>query len=227
MKKESHLRLVDATDTSSATGKSIDLESIYSQNTYIVEQNKQIIDLLLKPLNRKTHKTTPTRGERIILRRPNLSSSNVASLAEKQDWTLATTTTSIMFNMASESDVELKVDVLSGPVQFFLKLMELWHLDSEDACKLLGYELADIKYVEQVLSGELPLRGRDPKDRIANLVVIRKRLDGLFKDVDVENEWLREKQTDIGNKSPMELLLSGSMENLLLVKQFVEFVCGL
>lgn len=127
----------------------------------------------------------------------------------------------------SETIVQPRIGRLSGHVQFFLKLMELWRLDVEDACKLLGYELADIKYVEQVLSGELPLRGRDPKDRIANLVVIRKRLDGLFKDVDVENEWLREKQTDIGNKSPMELLLSGSMENLLLVKQFVEFVCGL
>jgi len=136
----------------------------------------------------------------------------------------ATTTT--MTVKASEPIVQL-VDHLSGTVQFFLKLMELWHLDSEDACKLLGYELADIKYVEQVLSGVLPLRGRDPKDRIANLVVIRKRLDGLFKDVDVENEWLREKHADIGNKSPMELLLSGSMENLLLIKQFVEFVCGL
>ena len=127
----------------------------------------------------------------------------------------------------SETIVQPRIGRLSGHVQFFLKLMELWRLDVEDACKLLGYELADIKYVEQVLSGELPLRGRDPKDRIANLVVIRKRLDGLFKDVDVENEWLSEKQTDIGNKSPMELLLSGSMENLLLVKQFVEFVCGL
>lgn len=135
--------------------------------------------------------------------------------------------TTTMTVKVSETIVQPRVRRLSAPVQFFLKLMELWHLDSEDACKLLGYELADIKYVEQVLSGELPLRGCDPKDRIANLVVIRKRLDGLFKNVDVENEWLREKQVDIGNKSPMELLLSGSMENLLLVKQFVEFICGL
>lgn len=225
MERARHLRLA-----SSTTEENIELESIHSQNSYIIEQNKQIIDLF-KSLNRKIHDTpTTTTLKRTISRRPNLSIFKGTSLAEIQHQALAEATTSAisaMFGMVSESSVEPKADRLSGPVQFFLKLMELWRLNSENACKLLGYELADIKYVEQVLSGVLPLRGRDPKDRIANLVVIRKRLDGLFKDVDVENEWLREKHADIGNKSPMELLLSGSMENLLLIKQFVEFVCGL
>lgn len=121
---------------------------------------------------------------------------------------------------------ELKVDRLSGPIQFFLKLIELWRLDSEDACKLLGYEPADIQHIDQVLSGRLPF-SRDLKDRIANLLVIRKRLSGLFRDTDTENEWLREKHVELGNKSPIELLLSGSMENLLLIKEFVEHVGGL
>jgi len=119
-----------------------------------------------------------------------------------------------------------KQDSLSGPVQFFLKLIELWRLDSEDACKLLGYEPADIQHVDRVLSGQLPI-SRDLKDRIANLLVIRKRLSGLFRDTDTENEWLRDKYVELGNKSPIELLLSGSMENLLLIKEFVEHVSGL
>lgn len=160
--------------------------------------------------------------QELITEQNKIILNSLESLNKKIYETTTTTTVKV-----SETIVQPRVGHLSGHAQFFLKLMEFWRLDIEDACKLLGYELTDIKYVEQVLSGELPLRGRDPKDRIANLVVIRKRLDGLFKNVDVENEWLREKQTDIGNKSPMELLLSGSMENLLLVKQFVEFVCGL
>ncbi len=125
-----------------------------------------------------------------------------------------------------EAVAQPKTDSLSGPVQFFLKLIELWSLDSKDACKLLGYEPADIQHVEQVLSGRLPF-SRDLKDRIANLLVIRKRLSGLFRDTDTENEWLREKHVELGNKSPIELLLSGSMENLLLIKEFVEHVGGL
>ncbi len=121
---------------------------------------------------------------------------------------------------------ELTICRLSGPIQFFLKLLELWELNSEDKCKLLGYELADIQHVDQVLSGRLPF-SRDLKDRIANLLVIRKRLSGLFRGTDTENEWLREKHVELGNKSPIELLLSGSMENLLLIKEFVEHVGGL
>lgn len=126
----------------------------------------------------------------------------------------------------AEAIVQPKIGRLSGPVQFFLKLLELWHLDSEDACKLLGYELADIQHVEQVLSGSMPF-SRDLKDRITNLLVIRKRLSNLFRDIDTENEWLREKHAELGNKTPLELLLSGSMENLLLIKEFVEHVSGL
>lgn len=136
-------------------------------------------------------------------------------------------TTTITMGAVSETIVHARTARLSGPIQLFLKLIDLWRLEKEDACKLLGYELAEIKYVEDVLSGVSPLLGRDPKDRVANLFVIRKRLAGLFKDIDVENEWLREKHADLNNNSPLELLLSGSMENVLLVKEFVEHVSGL
>lgn len=137
------------------------------------------------------------------------------------------TTTTATVSVSETTISPLRIVRLSGPIQFFLKLIELWRLEEEDACKLLGYELMEIKYVEDVLSGVSSLLGRDPKDRIANLFVIRKRLDGLFKDIDVENEWLREKHADLNNNSPLELLLSGSMENILLIKEFVEHVSGL
>jgi uncharacterized protein (DUF2384 family) len=133
-------------------------------------------------------------------------------------------TTTIPTIKVPEAVAQPKTDSLSGPVQFFLKLIELWRLDSEDACKLLGYEPAEIQ-LDQVLSGRLPF-SRDLKDRIVNLLVIRKRLSGLFRDTDAEIEWLREKHVELGNKSPIELLLSGSMENLLLIKEFVEHVGG-
>lgn len=146
------------------------------------------------------------------------------SLESNKKVSETTTTTTVA---VPETSVQPRVIRLSGPIQFFLKLIELWRLEEEEACKLLGYELTEIQYVEDVLSGVSSLFGRDPKDRIANLFVIRKRLDGLFKDIDVENEWLREKHTDLNNNSPLELLLSGSMENILLIKEFVEHVSGL
>jgi len=146
----------------------------------------------------------------------------IGYLAKKVDG--STNTSTLPF---SESVIQSRTEGLSGHVQFFLKLLACWQLDEDDAYKLLGYELSESNYVKNILSGATPLIGRDIKDRLALLIIIRKRLDGLFKDLTVENEWLREKRAEIGNQSPMDLLLSGSMENLLLAKQFIEFVSGL
>ena len=38
----------------------------------------------------------------------------------------------------------------------------------------------------------------------------------------VENDWLRETHATLDGQVPMDLLLEGSMENLLLVKEYVE-----
>ena len=45
-------------------------------------------------------------------------------------------------------------------------------------------------------------------------------------DVEVENEWLRESHETLNGQIPMDLLLEGSMENLLLVKEYVEVAAG-
>ncbi len=80
--------------------------------------------------------------------------------------------------------------------------------------------------VEGLLSGRVTLRGRDVKDRIAYLFRIRKTLSALFRDENVENEWLREPHGALNGKSPMDIMLEGSMENLLLVKEYVEAAAG-
>ena len=84
---------------------------------------------------------------------------------------------------------------LSGPIQFFRKLLVFWHLDESDAVKLLGFDLAETEYVHEVLRGRRQLVGRDPRDRLAHFFHIRKTLRSLFRDLDVENEWLRERHS--------------------------------
>lgn len=80
--------------------------------------------------------------------------------------------------------------------------------------------------MKDVLQGYATLRGRDVNDRVAHLFQIRKLLSALFRDEAVENEWLRETRDALRGKTPMDLLLEGSMENLLLVKEYVEVVTG-
>jgi len=113
---------------------------------------------------------------------------------------------------------------ITGPVKFVNKLLATWHLEPESACVLLGFEPSRFAYVNDVLQGYETLTGRDTKDRIVHLIQIRTSLSALFRDETVENEWLREPHDTLNGKKPMDLLLEGSMENLLLVKEYVELV---
>ena len=115
---------------------------------------------------------------------------------------------------------------LSGPVQFIKKLLEAWRLEEKDAASLLGLEPSDLRYAADLLAGRASIEGRDAKDRIAYLFLIRATLDSLLRDEDVENDWLRAPHAMLDDKAPMTLLLEGSMENLLLVKEYVEVVSG-
>ncbi len=115
---------------------------------------------------------------------------------------------------------------LTGPVMFVIGLLESWKLDRSAAVFLLGFEQPDSAVVERILSGSAPLVGRDAKDRIAYLYRIRSTLSALFRNEDVENEWLREPRALLGERTPMELLREGSMESLLLVKEYVEEIAG-
>lgn len=59
------------------------------------------------------------------------------------------------------------------------------------------------------------------------MLQIRKMLHSLFQNEDVENEWMREHHHALHHQSPMDLLLEGSMENMLYVRDYVEAAAGL
>lgn len=115
---------------------------------------------------------------------------------------------------------------LAGPVQFLKRLMEDWALTEADAALLLGFNETDLELVGPFLEGREALSGRDVRDRIAHLFEIRKTLSMLFRDLDTENGWLREPQELLDQRDPMSLLLGGSMEDLLLVRDYVDAAAG-
>lgn len=128
--------------------------------------------------------------------------------------------------LKNSPDLRLAGNRLTGPLQFLEKLLETWELEHRDAIPLLGLEETDLSYISDLFSGHATVRGRDVKHRIAYLFRIRKTLSSLFMDVEVENEWLRESHETLNGQTPMDLLLEGSMENLLLVKEYVEAAAG-
>ena len=127
--------------------------------------------------------------------------------------------------MAIQRDAQPPVR-LTGPVQFIVKLLDTWKLEPDKATVLLGFEESWRDHVEGILSGREPLSGRDAKDRVVHLLHIRGTLSVLFQDREVENEWLREPRSLLHDKSPLDLLLEGSMENLLLLREYVETMAG-
>ena len=115
---------------------------------------------------------------------------------------------------------------ISGPVQFVLKLLVNWRLSEDDAVLLLGFDAEAKGLVRSILAGAIDLHSRDIRDRIAHLFHIRATLASLFRDLDVENEWLREPHPLLDEREPLKLLLGGSMEDLLLVKEYVDAAAG-
>ena len=114
---------------------------------------------------------------------------------------------------------------LSGPIQFVVKLLRTWQLSTRDAVGLLGFREEDLDHVEGVLGGAATFRGRDVNDRVANLFWIRNLLRSLFRNLEEENRWMRESHENLDGNSPLSLILGGSMEDLLLVKEYVDWVC--
>ena len=117
-------------------------------------------------------------------------------------------------------------DHVVGPVKFIGNLLTAWNLELRDAAWLLGFEEAEESHVESIMSGRIPLMGRDIKDRIAYLFEIRRALSAWLRDEAVENEWLREPHRLLDDQSPMDLLREGSMENLVFVRKYVDAATG-
>ena len=115
---------------------------------------------------------------------------------------------------------------LTGPIQFVLKLLEFWRLEPTDAVRMLGFDHADAGHVAAVLAGNEQFRGRDVRDRISHLFWIRNTLWSLFRDLEVENDWLREPHSMLDDRAPLSLLLGGSMDDLLLAREYVDAVAG-
>lgn len=114
-----------------------------------------------------------------------------------------------------------------GPIKFVNKLLVMWEIDQENAVSLLGFDKHNKGYVDKLLQGnEYLVEGSETEDRIAYLFYIWSVLSELLRDRAVEVKWLKTAEREFEGKTPMDLILSGSITNLLLVKEFVDFISG-
>ncbi len=139
-------------------------------------------------------------------------------------------TVSGAYHQSSTSALKQETSYLSGritgPVQVFKAIVDMWNLNELQATRMLGFEDSELSYATSILHGDITLRGRDPKDRVSHLFVIRSSLASLFRDTQTENTWLREPQRDLENCTPLDFLVDGAFEKLLRVRHLVDVMSG-
>lgn len=136
---------------------------------------------------------------------------------------------SVVLNQnASENKIpaNTEIDSLSGAAKFLQSLSEIWRLSESDLLVLLGFETGGPNQLREFLHSDFNQWSRDQKERVADLVEIRATLDALLQDIDAENKWLRHPRAGLDGRSPLDLMLSGSMENLIDAKYFSRAVAG-
>ncbi len=115
------------------------------------------------------------------------------------------------------TDSPLISNRLTGPIQFLNKLLNTWNIGPKEAVYLLGFERSSRQHVEKLLNGTVRLEGRDVKDRIVYLFEIRSSLSALFMDEAAENQWIREPQPLLDDQVPLQLMLEGVVELMVLL----------
>ena len=116
---------------------------------------------------------------------------------------------------------------LDAPIQAVKKVLERWQVSTDRTAQFMGFDSSMQNYVEELLTGRrMLIHGSETEDRIGILYYIRCILGALFQDKEVENEWLRRPHSELGGKSPMELMQSGPRTDLLTARHHVDWVSG-
>jgi len=117
--------------------------------------------------------------------------------------------------------VEERFDGPTGLVDAFIKTSQRWLLNVNQQATLLGYKNNETGALS-ILFGRMRIPSQDVRDRITYLLGISITLGRLFgEDPNKELAWLRSPRKVFEKKSAIDLLLTGSMANLLLVWSYV------
>lgn len=114
-------------------------------------------------------------------------------------------------------------DRLSGAaVRLFMNLADVWQLNVEQRCRLLG-DISKPTY-HNWQKNKLGALSRDQLERISLLLGIHKGLKLLFADEAAGQRWLKSANTDIpfGGQSPLERALCGSINDLYAVRRYID-----
>ena len=111
-----------------------------------------------------------------------------------------------------------------GEIVLLQRVMARWAFDDREAARLIGYE--DAGWMRSLYTGRSSLRTRDEKDRVRAVLRMATDLQALYRQEAEIRAWLREPKKLLGGASAYDLMMEGSMENLLRLKQFIAVLSG-
>jgi hypothetical protein len=133
-----------------------------------------------------------------------------------------TKTPRVLPDAVALNDASARKSLSASAVRLFLNLAERWSLSVEQRCRLLG-DISKPTY-HNWQNGKVGILSRDQMERISLLLGVHKGLTLLFADDGAGLRWFKSANADVafGGKSPLERALQGSVNDLYVVRRYVD-----
>ena len=105
-----------------------------------------------------------------------------------------------------------------------IALFERWGVSDVDASTILGGISA--KTFRRWKDGDFGRVNRDLADRMSNLLGIHKALRIIFVDPASGYEWMRSRNSTLGDRSALDVMRQGGMEDIVRMRRYLDSVRG-
>jgi uncharacterized protein (DUF2384 family) len=119
---------------------------------------------------------------------------------------------------------EALVGRITGPVQVLKKIAEEWALSTEELAALLAY--SDSQHVSDLFAGRISLREQDREDRVRLLYQCYRVISQIFAESSCQADWVRAPNPDLGDRSPLELMIKNRIPGMIVVRNLVDRLVG-
>jgi len=123
-------------------------------------------------------------------------------------------------------DEDFVLDIREG-VDIVIKMLDELHFSGSEKAAALGYDLKNAADLRAVMRRAKARVDVDIADRIDALIEIKSKLDALSNDdPNPQRKWLRKREPFLGNKSPIDLIKSRHLGELVHVLALIENATG-
>jgi hypothetical protein len=113
---------------------------------------------------------------------------------------------------------------MAGPVRSLIALFKRWGISDLQAAELLGQQSSS--FISDLRAGTAGLNTRDIQDRAKLILSIYEGVHTLLRQADAERSWINAKLEALEDSSILDIMLRGSIADLMYAKSYVDYVNG-